>query len=232
MPDVITLPDWLLFISVTFGGMTGAMHGARKRMDVFGTLFVGVLSAVGAGVIRDLCIGRAPVILYLPLIGYAVLGGFAGYFLARAMRYINKMIFLLDTLLIGVWVALGCQLAFKFGLSPVSAVLMGVISSVGGGLVRDVLCRDIPTAFSPIQFEAATALIASTLFVLTFSVLPNFFAESVAIGSATALRVLALRYRWHSLSAVELSERLRGRKAYYDPATGTLTIMRERIGGY
>lgn len=229
MADTIAVPDLLVNVSVTFGGMTGAMHGVRKKMDVFGTLLVGVAAAIGAGTIRDLCIGRVPAFLYTPLVGYAVLGGIAGYFLARAMKYINRTIFLLDTMLIGAWVALGCQLGLNFGLSPVSAVLMGVISSVGGGLVRDVLCRDIPTAFSPIQFESATAVIASVLFVTAAALLPNSFAEAVAIVSATLIRVLALHYRWHSMSAVELSERLRGRVARYDPATGTLTVMRQQI---
>lgn len=225
-PDTITLPTWLVSVSVTFGGMTGAMHGVRKRMDVFGTLLVGVAAALGAGTIRDLSIGRVPAFLYTPLVGYAVLGGIAGYFLARAMKYINRTIFLLDTLLIGVWVVLGCQLALAFGLAPISAVLLGVVSAVGGGLVRDVLCRDIPTAFSPIQFEAAGAVLAAVVFVVTDIVGPRPVAEVVALVSATAIRVLALRWRWRSISAVELSERLRGRHAQYDPATGTLTVMR------
>lgn len=225
-PETITLPTWLVSVSVTFGGMTGAMHGVRKHMDVFGTLVVGVAAALGAGTIRDLSLGRVPAFLYTPLVGYAVLGGIAGYFLARAMQYINRTIFLLDTLLIGVWVVLGCQLALAFGLAPISAVLMGVISAVGGGLVRDVLCRDIPTAFSPIQFEAAGALLAAVVFVTAQSFLPGTAAEVIALVSATAIRVLALRWRWRSMSAVELSERLRGRHAQYDPATGTLTVMR------
>ncbi len=226
MEETIALPDWLVNISVTFGGMTGAMHGVRKRMDVFGTLVVGVAAALGAGTIRDLSLGRVPVFLYTPLVGYAVLGGVAGYFLARAMRYINRTIFLLDTLLIGTWVVLGAELALEHGLAPISAVIMGVITAVGGGLVRDVLCRDLPTAFSPVQFETAGAVIASIVFVVADQLLPRGFAEAIAIVSATLIRVLALRFRWHSMSAVELSERLRGRTSTYDAATGTITVMR------
>ena len=226
MEDTIALPDWLVNISVTFGGMTGAMHGARKRMDVFGTLIVAVIAAIGAGTIRDLSIGRVPIWLYSPLVGYAVLGGIAGYFLARAMKYINRTIFLLDTLLIGVWVVLGAELALRFGLAPESAVLLGVITAVGGGVIRDVVCRDIPTAFNPAQFETVGAFIAAVIFVSADSLLPRGFAEALAIVSATTIRALALRYRWRSISAVELSERLRGRKSHYDPSTGTLTVMR------
>lgn len=225
-PETIGLPEWLVNVSVTFGGMTGAMHGVRKRMDVFGTLVVGVAAALGSGTIRDLSIGRVPAFLYTPLIGYAVLGGIGGYFLARAMKYLNKTIFLLDTLLIGVWVVLGCELGLAFGLAPVSAVLLGVISAVGGGLIRDVLCRDIPTAFNPIQFETAGAVVSAIVFVIADSALPRTLAEAIALVTATGIRVLALRLRWRSMSAVELSERLRGRHAQYDPATGTLTVMR------
>ena len=226
MDETIALPIWLVNISVTFGGMTGAMHGARKKMDVFGTLGVGVAAALGSGTIRDLSLARVPAFLYTPLVGYAVLGGVAGYFLARGMQYINRTIFLLDTLLIGAWVVLGAELALAFGLTPISAVLMGVISAVGGGLVRDLLCRDLPTAFSPVQFETAGAVIASVVFVFADSQLPRSLAEIIAIVSATLIRVMALRYRWHSISAVELSERLRGRESSYDPATGTITVQR------
>jgi uncharacterized membrane protein YeiH len=226
MDETISLPDWLVYVSVTFGGMTGAMHGARKNMDVFGTLIVAVIAAVGAGTIRDLSIGRVPIWLYSPLAGYAILGGIAGYFLARAMRYINRTIFLLDTLLIGVWVVLGAELALLFGLAPQSAILLGVITAVGGGVVRDVVCRDIPTAFNPAQFETVGAVIAATVFVLADSAFPRTYAEALAIITATTIRALALRYRWRSISAVELSERLRGRKSHYDPSTGTLTVMR------
>ena len=64
MEETISLPDWLVNISVTFGGMAGAMHGVRKNMDVFGTLIVAVIAAIGAGTIRDLSIGRVPIWLY------------------------------------------------------------------------------------------------------------------------------------------------------------------------
>lgn len=226
MEDTIALPEWLVSLSVVFGGMTGAMHGARKKYDLFGTLLVAIAAALGAGVIRDLTLGRVPVMLYTNLAGYAVLGALAGYLLARMMRYINRTIYALDTMLIGVWVVLGAELALQFGLSKPAAIMMGVITSVGGGVVRDVLCRDAPTAFNPAQFEAAGAVVASFLFVTVDSILPDRgVAEAIALISASLLRIVALRYRWHSLSAVALSERLRGRRSIYDPTTGTIETI-------
>ena len=226
MAETIVVPDLLVNLSVTFGGMTGAMHGVRKRMDVFGTLVVGVASAIGAGIIRDLSIGRLPAFLYSSMVGYAILGGVAGYFLARAMRFINRTIFLLDTLLIGAWVVLGCELALEHGGSAITAVFIGVLGAIGGGALRDVLCRDIPTAFNPLHFETAGAMVAAVLFVAGDAFLSRGAAQTLAIVSAILIRLLAVRYRWHSISAVELSERMRGRKTHYDPATGTITIMR------
>ncbi len=226
MEETIVVPNLLVNISIAFGGMAGAMHGVRKRMDVFGTMVVGVSLAIGAGIIRDLSIGRVPAFLYSTMVGYAILGGIAGYFLARAMRFVNRTIFLIDTLLIGAWVVLGCELALQYGGSNVTAVFIGVLGAVGGGVVRDVLCRDIPTAFNPAHFETAGALVASVLFVTADYYGPRSAAQVLAIVSAMLIRVLAVRYRWHSISAVELSERMRGRKAHYDPATGTITVMR------
>ena len=224
MSDTIQIPDLVVLASVTLGGMGGALHAMRKDMDVFGTLLVGVVTALGAGVLRDLAIGRTPVFLYSNLIGYAILGGIGGYILGRLLDYVNRLVFILDTALIGVWVVLGAQLALLAGLTPISAIVIGALSAVGGGVIRDVLCRDTPTAFSPVQFDAAAGALASILYVAIATWFPNFgIPEVLAIVSAAALRGLALRYRWHLPSAVELSERLRGRTVNYDAATGTIT---------
>jgi uncharacterized membrane protein YeiH len=225
--EIIAVPFWLWAVTTTLGGMSGAMHAARKRMDVFGTLVVAVGMSVMAGVLRDLCLGRVPAFLYTSIVGYAFLGGIAGYVLSWLMQYVNRTIFVLDTLLIGAWVVLGVQLGLAYGLNAMAAVVMGVITAVGGGVFRDLLCRDIPTAFSPVQFETASAVLVAVLFVVADSVLAvRPVAEAIAITGAIAIRIAALRFRWHSISAVELSERLRGRHASYDPQTGTITVMR------
>jgi uncharacterized membrane protein YeiH len=225
--EVIAVPFWLWAVTSTLGGMSGAMHAARKQMDVFGTLVVAVGMSVMAGVIRDLCLGRVPAFLYTPIVGYAFLGGIAGYALSWAIKYANRTIFILDTLLLGAWVVLGVQLGLAYGLNPMSSILMGVITAVGGGVFRDLLCRDIPTAFSPVQFETASAVLVAVLYIAVDAIVPlQSLAEAVAITGAIAIRIAALRYRWHSISAVELSERLRGRRANYDPQTGTITIMK------
>ncbi len=222
--STIQIPEALTIASVTLGGMGGALHAMRKDMDVFGTLLVGTVTALGAGVIRDLLIDRTPVFLYSNLIGYALLGGLGGYILGRIMRYINKLVFLLDTALIGAWVVLGVELALDAGLTSVSAGFIGAVSATGGGVIRDVLCRDVPTAFSPVQFDAAAAALASGLFVVVETAFPGrSIAEVTAIVAAAVLRAVALNRRWHAPSAIELSERLRGRAVSYDAATGTIT---------
>lgn len=224
MADTIQIPNLVVLASVTLGGMGGTLHGMRKNMDVFGTLLVGVVTALGAGVLRDLAIARTPVFLYSGLIGYAILGGIGGYLLGRMLKYMNRLVFILDTALIGVWVVLGAQLALLAGLSNVSAITIGALSAIGGGVIRDVLCRDTPTAFSPVQFDAGTAAVTSILYVALVSLVPTWgIAEWVAIIAAALLRAAALHFRWHLPSAVELSERIRGRPSSYDPATGTIT---------
>lgn len=223
MIEAIDVPFPLVAIGVTFGGLSGTLHGVRKRMDLFGALFVGVMTALGAATVRDITLARVPSWLYSPLVGYAILGGIGGYLLGRTFSYMNRTIFYLDTMMIGVWVVFGCELALIYGQSAVSAVAVGVFTSVGGGLIRDVLCRDTPTAFSPTHFDAATGFLASVVFVTTSAIFPSVFVpEVLTIGFGAVLRFVAVRKRWRTPSAVELSERLRGRESIYDPATGVL----------
>lgn len=221
--DIIEVPFVLAAIGVTLGGMNGTLHAARKRMDILGAILVGIAAALGSPTIRDLTLGTAPQWLASGMINFALLGGLAGFALGRVVRYLNPVVSVLDAVMIGVWVVFSCELALASGQNALSAIMIGTISAVGGGLIRDVLCRDVPTAFSPTQFDAATALLASVVFVGVSVIFPQVaVAEVATIVSASALRAAARHYGWRTVSAVELSERLRGRQSIYDPATGTL----------
>lgn len=213
MSGVLAVPDAIVTAAVIAGGLSGALHAQRRGMDVMGILLVATATGLGGGAIRDVIIAdRVPVFLFNNLVAVACIGAVAGFLFARLVSFLEPAIFIVDTLLIGVWVVVGAELALQVGLPWASVVFVGVTTAVGGGLLRDVLCREVPSALMPGQWVAASALASATLFTLLYAVSGyQSLAEAAAILTAVLLRAASARYNWITPDAVDLSDRLRGR---------------------
>jgi uncharacterized membrane protein YeiH len=107
---------------------------------------------------------------------------------------------LVDALGLGIYAVVGTQKSLSWGLPIGSAILVGAVNAAGGGLLRDVLTREVPLLFKPGQFYALTAVVGSTVFVslVLSGLLDVQHAALLAIGSTFALRVLAIRFDWQS----------------------------------
>ena len=209
--DILTVPTLIEVAAVTGGAISGALHAKTRRMDFLGIGFVAICTGVGGGAIRDVLLGNAvPIFLLQNYVLMAAVGAVAGYFFGRLVSELEPAIYVLDTLLIGAWVVIGAEKALALGLSNSAAVFLGITTAIGGGLLRDVLCRNVPTALMPGQWVAAAALVAAVLFVSIehFTDLRTV-AEAAAIVSAAALRLLSARYNWVTPDAVDASARLR-----------------------
>ncbi len=209
--DILTVPTLIEVAAVTGGAISGALHAKKKRMDFMGIGFVAVCTGVGGGAIRDVLLGNAvPIFLLQNYVLMAAIGAVAGYFFGRLVSELEPAIYALDTLLIGAWVVIGAEKALALGLSNSAAVFLGITTAIGGGLLRDVLCRNIPTALMPGQWVAAAALVAAVLFVsIEYFTDLRAVAEGAAIVSAAALRILSARFNWVTPDAVDASARLR-----------------------
>lgn len=207
----IAIPTLLTTVAVTGGGMSGALHATRRNMDLTGIAIVAVCTGVGGGALRDILLGHGiPTFLIRDWLAMALIGALAGYFFARFVEQLGPAIYVIDSLLIGVWVVFGAEKALQEDLSKSGAILIGVITAVGGGIIRDVLCRETPTALMPGQWVAGAAALASVLFVAIDTWTDNrLAAEVVAIGVATGLRMASARYGWVTPNAISMSARLR-----------------------
>jgi uncharacterized membrane protein YeiH len=211
MTDVLSVPTAIVTVAVIGGSISGALHGGRRHMDSTGILMVAVVTGLGGGAIRDILLAQSvPGFLLNNLIALALIGALAGFFFTRLVEFLTPAIFVVDTLLIGVWVIVGAEEAQNVAVPPVSAVFVGVTTAVGGGLIRDVLCREVPSALMPGEFVAASALAAAVLFVAIDELTGNQpVAEAVAIMTALLLRVASARLGWITPNAVDLSDRMR-----------------------
>lgn len=210
--EILSLPGLVDTIAVTAGGISGALHATRLHMDLVGIGFVAICTGVGGGAIRDIILGQdVPVFLIRNFVGMAAIGAVAGYFFAKLVSELQPAIFVMDTLLIGVWVVIGAEKALSVGLSYSAAAFLGLTTAVGGGLLRDVLCRQVPTALVPGEWVAGAAIVAAVLFIgvdgLTGA---RGAAEIVAIAGAATLRALSAKFKWITPDALTASERLHG----------------------
>jgi len=209
--EILALPSVVEVAAVTGGAISGALHASKRRMDLMGLTLVAVCTGVGGGAIRDVVLGQSvPVFLIQNFILMAFVGAVAGYFFGHLVAELEPAIYVLDTLLIGAWVVIGAQKALVLDLPYSAAVFLGLTTAIGGGLLRDVLCRNVPTALMPGQWVAAAAIVAALLYVTVDAATGSIpLAEVTAIVGATALRALSARFGWITPDAVDASSRFR-----------------------
>jgi uncharacterized membrane protein YeiH len=168
---------------------------------------IGVLCAVGGGAIRDVLLQHGtPVFLRSPVyLATAALASVVGVLFARAVRAAVPVMDVVDTLLIGVWVLVGAERALVVDLGYASAAFLGVITATGGGLVRDLLVHEVPTAVRPGSWYVAAAIPAAVAFVLHVHAGADLVvAQAVTIVVAAGLRVASLRLRWRTPTAYDV----------------------------
>ena len=178
--------------------ISGALAAGENKMDVFGAFVIAFVTAVGGGTIRDLLIGSLPVgwMLDLNYLVVIVLGlGVAVWFRASVLRF-NKTMFLFDAIGIGLFTILGVQKTLSIGLSPVVAVMMGAVSAVFGGVLRDVLSNRVPLIFRKEIYATACLFGGIVYIVLEYTGLPPVLRMFISMIAIIVLRILAVKKHW------------------------------------
>jgi uncharacterized membrane protein YeiH len=196
-----TLLSWLLIVvevSATLAfALSGLLEAARKRLDAVGVCLVAGLAAFGGGTLRDLLLDRRPFIwvahsewLWVLL---ALCGAAMAFLRARHFAPTEKAMQWPDALGLGLFSASGTQLALAQDLPGIVAVLMGVITATFGGVLRDIVCNEIPSALRDHRPYAICAFAGSWLLVLSqHAGVPQELGLVLAAATASGLRFLAL----------------------------------------
>ena len=201
-----------LFGTAVFA-VTGALRGWRSRLDFLGVVVLACAVGVGGGITRDALIGATPVAAFQDgryLIICAAVGAISFYVAPRLGDRWN-VIPVLDALGLGVFTAIGCEKAFLYGCEWVAVVLCGVMTAVGGGVIRDVLAMRIPAVLRS-DFYATAALIGGFLFVFLARWAPgvDYFGRFLAVSAATLLiRLVAMRFKFRLPEAHAIPARQR-----------------------
>lgn len=193
------MPAWLEQFAVAVCAISGALAAAGKRLDLFGVIVLAVVTAVGGGTIRDLCLGAKPV-FWVEQPSYilnATLTALATFVVARFWTVPQRALVIADAFGLALFAIAGTEKALLFQSSGVIAVMLGVITGVAGGVLRDVLRREVPLVFqSEIYLYATAAFCGATAFVLLLKFHPDSPANRlIAMSLILALRLAAIGWK-------------------------------------
>jgi uncharacterized membrane protein YeiH len=201
MAAPFTIPLWADILAVAIGSLQGAIFAAGfrdRRLDLLGVAIIGTATGLGGGLLRDIFVNVTPAALSNNWLLLAAVGAaLVGMLLERIFLRLDTVITLLDALTIGLFGAIGATKALALGLPEVPAVFIGVISAVGGSIVRDMLLN-LPIALMHVgSFYAIAALVGTATLVAAVDLgLPIEAAAPIGVSVTTVIRILAVRFGW------------------------------------
>lgn len=180
--------------------LSGALLAVRKNLDIVGVVVLSVAAGLGGGIIRDVLLGITPPAaleneLYLLT---ATGAGMIGFFFHPRIGRLNSGIRLFDALGLGFFAISGTLLSLDAGLSPIPAVLLGTVSGVGGGVVRDILGAEIPLVLRQDVYAVAALLGSAACVSVVRLGYSTGGAAFVGVTATFIIRMLALRFDWHA----------------------------------
>lgn len=196
-----TIVIYLELVGAAAFAISGAMVGINKGLDVFGICVLGLSTAVGGGIIRDIILGDVPPVVFTNPI-YALVGLITcGFVLIPEVRSLlqklDVVISLADAVGLGIFTASGTMHAVSHGGSNMFlAVFIGVVVGVGGGLLRDIMANVEPFIFTK-HIYATAAIAGGVTTYLLFPYIGKYTAMFLGAGVVVLIRILALKFDWN-----------------------------------
>lgn len=189
---VLTIPFWLELAAVLTGGLSGAMSAVRARYDIFGVVCIAIITGLAGGIMRDVLLQNYGIYAFQrpTLIVAAAAAGVLVFFFGKLATYLDPVVDLLDNLSVALWAVISVGKALSAGLDIVPAVILGTITAVGGGILRDICMNREPEAFQAGALYGSAALIGSIAYALMAQ---NHILDQYAALTCAVL-VLGLRY--------------------------------------
>jgi uncharacterized membrane protein YeiH len=203
-----TLERLLDLVGVFVFALSGALLAVRRRFDLVGIVALATVTGLGGGLLRDVLLGEAPPAalrdqryLVAPVVAALVVA--VGH---RTIERVERPVLVFDAAGLGLFCVVGTAVALDRGLGVVASVLLGVITAVGGGVLRDVLAREVPSVF---KADSALYAVPATLGALAVALVwsQDLFGAVTAALIASAvfgLRLLAMHFHWRAPAALRI----------------------------
>ena len=179
--------------------VTGASKAIAHKADIFGIIVLASVVGVGGGVTRDVIFGRFPAAFLDPIyVGLTVLVGVVMFFLYTKFKKQMSVWLVFDAVGLGVFSILGASIAYQVvGLEFLPMLFGGMITAIGGGILRDVFVREIPIVFVKEVYAIASIIGIVIFYVLLSSGVDVQIASVIGIIAGTGIRLLAMKYNWN-----------------------------------
>lgn len=179
--------------------MSGALTAMNKKMDPFGVFIIAFVTAVGGGTLRDILIGRTPVgwMLDLKYVYVIIIGFVLAIIFRKKFDRLRTSLFLFDTIGLGVFTLIGLEKGINIGLHPVICVALGTMTACFGGVIRDILCTEIPIIFRREIYATICILGGIVFFILREFNLENDILYLTTSLVIIAVRLMAVKFKWY-----------------------------------
>ncbi|MDT0644725.1 trimeric intracellular cation channel family protein [Zunongwangia sp. F363] len=169
---------------------SGALTAMNRKLDLFGVFIIAFVTAIGGGTLRDVLIGNTPVIwmentIYIYLIGLFTI---LAIIFRKKIYYLRRSLFLFDTIGLGVFTITGVETGIRNELDPIISVALGAMTGTFGGVIRDILCNEIPVIFRR-EIYATACLVGGVAFVILY----RYNIDHDLIYIITSLTVIVIR---------------------------------------
>jgi len=186
-----------LFGTAVFA-VTGALCGVRHQLDLLGVVVFGCTVGVGGGILRDTIIGATPVsaLKDMNYLLICIASALLVFFVARKLSNLTNIIAVCDAIGLGVFTAIGAAKGAAYELNTIGIILCGVLTAVGGGILRDVMSKSIPVVLTS-DFYATASLLGGGVFCLliNFTRLSAFAIFFIVFTFVTSIRLAAMYYK-------------------------------------
>lgn len=179
--------------------MSGALTAMNKKLDPFGVFIIAFVTAVGGGTLRDVMIGRTPVgwMLDLKYVYVIIVGFILAIIFRKKLDHLRTSLFLFDTIGLGVFTIIGIEKGIAIGLHPVICVALGTLTACFGGVIRDILCTEIPVIFRREIYATICILGGIVFFILKEINLENDILYLITSLVIITVRLMAVKFKWY-----------------------------------
>lgn len=193
MLDVaLTIPFWLELAAALTGGLSGAMSAVRARYDIFGVACIAIITGLAGGIMRDILLQNYGIYAFQKptLIIACAIAGVVVFYFGKLATYLDPIVDLLDNLSVALWAVISVSKSLSAGLDIIPSIILGTITAVGGGILRDICMNREPEAFQAGALYGSAALVGCIAYALMSQ---NHILDNYAALSCVVL-VLGLRY--------------------------------------
>lgn len=196
--DQINVMLIIYLVAISAEAMSGALAAGQRNLDIFGVAAIAFVTALGGGTIRDVVLGNYPIgWTQHPGYVYLVIGsGLFTVLVARHMHHLKRMFLILDAMGLIAFSLIGCKIALQLNYPVVVVIMAGMMTGISGGILRDVLCNQVPVVFRRELYASVSLIVCASFLILRELGVDTDLNTALCFFGGFTFRMLAIQYSW------------------------------------